>query len=98
MNSTPSNGRRLNIGTRLQQNSSVLLYVEDTGAGVLSWDQDRVFEPFFTTKSAGMGLGLAICRTMIERYAGSLVLAKSGPQGSIFEVTLPVVSSPARTR
>jgi signal transduction histidine kinase len=91
MASTPPNGRRLNIGTRLERNSFVLLSVQDTGTGVPPQDQDRVFEAFFTTKLAGMGLGLAICRTIIERYEGRLVLAKSGPQGSIFEVTLPVV-------
>lgn len=89
MDSTPPNGRRLNIGTRLERNSSVLLSVQDTGTGVRPQDQERVFEAFFTTKPAGMGLGLAICRTIIERYGGRLVLTKSGPQGSIFEITLP---------
>jgi signal transduction histidine kinase len=93
MNSTAPDGRRLNIGTRLEPNSSVLLSVQDTGAGVSPQDQGRIFEAFFTTKPVGMGLGLAICRTIVERYEGRLILAKSGPQGSIFEATLPVVES-----
>jgi signal transduction histidine kinase len=90
MASTPRNSRRLNIGTRIEQKSFVLLSIQDTGTGVSPQDRDRVFEAFFTTKPAGMGLGLAICRTIIERYEGRLVLGKSGPQGSIFEITLPV--------
>lgn len=90
MASTPRNSRRLNIGTRIEQESFVLLSIQDTGTGVSPQDRDRVFEAFFTTKPAGMGLGLAICRTIIERYEGRLVLGKSGPQGSIFEITLPV--------
>jgi signal transduction histidine kinase len=92
MASTPPNGRRMNIGTRFdERNLFVLLSVQDTGTGVPSQDQDRVFEAFFTTKLAGMGLGLAICRTIIERYGGRLALAKSSPQGSTFEIALPVV-------
>lgn len=90
MASTPRNRRRLNIGTRIEQESFVLLSIQDTGTGVSPQDRDRVFEAFFTTKPAGMGLGLAICRTIIERYEGRLVLGKSGPQGSTFEITLPV--------
>jgi signal transduction histidine kinase len=91
MNATRSDGRRLNVGVRREGSSSVLLSVQDTGAGVPPQDQNRIFEAFFTTKPEGMGLGLAICRRIVERYHGSLVLAKSSPQGSIFEVTLPAV-------
>ncbi len=90
MASTPRNGRRLTIGTRIERDSFVLLSIQDTGAGVPPQDQGRLFEAFFTTKPAGMGLGLAICRTIIERYGGRLVLGKSGAQGSTFEITLPV--------
>ena len=97
MSSTATDRRRLNISTRLGANSSVLLSVQDTGAGVHPQDQGRIFEAFFTTRPAGMGLGLAICRMIVERYEGSLVLAKSGSQGSIFEITLPTVPL-AKTR
>ena len=90
MASTPREGRRLNIGTRMERGSFVVLSIEDTGTGIPAEDQERVFEAFFTSKPAGMGLGLAICRTIIERYGGRLNLAKSGPQGSTFEITLPV--------
>ncbi|RXH16573.1 GHKL domain-containing protein [Bradyrhizobium guangzhouense] len=91
MASTSLNGRRLNIATRLDERSSfVLLSVQDTGRGVPPQHHDRIFDAFFTTKPSGMGLGLAICRTIIERYGGRLVLAKSSPQGSTFEIALPL--------
>ncbi|QDW40142.1 GHKL domain-containing protein [Bradyrhizobium sp. KBS0727] len=97
MSSTPPDRRRLNISTRLRGNSSVLLSVHDTGPGVNPQDQGRIFEAFFTTKPAGMGLGLAICRTIVERYEGGLVLAESSPRGSTFEISLPTVP-PAEVR
>ena len=90
MSSVPTDRRRLNIGTWLK-GDFVFLSVEDTGAGVNPQDEARIFEAFFTTKRTGMGLGLAICRTIVERYEGSLVLAKSDPQGSAFELALPIV-------
>lgn len=94
MASTPRIRRRMNIGTRIKRNSFVVLSIEDTGTGVPPQNQDRLFEAFFTTKPSGMGLGLAICRTIIERYEGDLVLGKSGPQGSTFEITLPLKDRP----
>jgi len=92
MTFTPRDGRRLHIGTRIERNSFVLLSIQDSGTGVSPQDRDRVFEAFFTTKPEGMGLGLAICRTIIERYEGRLLLGVSGPRGSTFEIILPVVS------
>lgn len=89
MASAPRNNRRLAIGARVAQDSLVLS-IQDSGTGVALRDRDRVFEAFYTTKSAGMGLGLAICRTIIERYGGRLVLSNTGPEGSTFEIALPI--------
>jgi signal transduction histidine kinase len=63
--------------------------VEDSGTGLGGEDKDRMFEPFFTTKSTGTGVGLAICRVIIESHGGSLVASENKPCGAIFEVTLP---------
>jgi len=93
MSFTPTSSRRLTISTRLDGESSVLLFIQDTGTGVAPQDQVRIFEAFYTTKPAGMGLGLAICRTIVERYEGSLVLAKSSSRGSIFQVALPAIEN-----
>lgn len=90
MSSVAPDERSLHLATRLEKNSIVLLSVQDSGGGIPSEDQDRIFEPFFTTKAAGMGLGLAICRTVVEGHGGKLRLAKSDSRGSIFEFTLPV--------
>jgi len=91
MSSTPPARRRLHVSTRPRGDLSVLLSVQDSGAGVRPEDQGRIFEAFFTTRPAGMGLGLAICRMIVERHDGTLVLATSGSQGSTFEITLPTV-------
>ncbi len=84
--------RWLRIAARRDGNSTVLLSVLDSGAGIRLEDRDRIFDPFFTTKPAGMGLGLAICRTVIEGHGGKLRLAKSDSRGSTFEITLPTGS------
>ena len=90
MSTVAPDGRLLHLATRLDGNLIVLLSIQDSGRGIPSEDQDRIFEPFFTTKAQGMGLGLAICRTIVENHGGKLWLAKSDSRGSIFEITLPV--------
>jgi signal transduction histidine kinase len=89
MVSVDRRARRLRVVTRLSENSSVLLSVEDSGPGISEADRQRIFDPFFTTKPAGTGLGLLICRTIIEDHGGELRLAKTDSRGSIFEMALP---------
>jgi signal transduction histidine kinase len=84
--------RHLVILTGFDGKSVVSLYVQDSGAGIDPKDRDSVFDPFFTTKSTGMGLGLSICRTIVESQGGSMRIAKSGPNGSSFEVSIPIES------
>jgi signal transduction histidine kinase len=81
--------RRLRLSTRLYGKSEILLSFEDTGPGVTSDHQQHIFTPFFTTKPAGMGLGLAICQTIVEAHNGRLYLAKTDSHGSVFEIVLP---------
>jgi signal transduction histidine kinase len=69
---------------------AVVLSVQDSGMGIAAKDRDRIFDPFFTTKPAGMGLGLAICRTVVENHGGKLRLSRSDSSGSIFEIAIPV--------
>lgn len=70
--------------------SSAVISVRDSGCGVPAEDVQRVFEAFYTTKRSGMGLGLAISRTIVESHGGSLELVESSANGSVFEVTLPL--------
>ena len=70
-------------------NSMALLEVEDSGPGIAPANTERVFDPFVTTKSKGMGLGLAICRTIVDRHGGKLTALPAHPRGTIFQLLLP---------
>jgi two-component system sensor histidine kinase DctS len=63
--------------------------VADLGPGIAEEVQQQLFTPFFTTKAEGMGLGLSLCRTVVEQHGGSLVFEPNRPQGTIFRFTLP---------
>jgi signal transduction histidine kinase len=93
MSSVPSGSRHVRVVTRLSGNSTVLLSIQDSGHGITVEDQGRVFDPFFTTKPTGMGLGLAICRTVAEDHGGNLRLVETSSRGSIFEIELPIGST-----
>jgi signal transduction histidine kinase len=80
----------LSIETRIN-GSAVEVFVRDTGPGFGEGAQQAIFEPFYTTKPGGLGMGLAICRTIIELHRGTLT-ASSGPGGATFRFTLPVTS------
>jgi signal transduction histidine kinase len=73
----------------IQDRSGVLITVEDSGTGILPTDKDRIFEPFFSTKSTGTGIGLAICKSIVEAHGGHLGAAANHPHGAIFHVALP---------
>ena len=90
MGSTVPEARRLRVTTSFDGHSTVLLSVQDSGPGIPVEDRERIFDPFFTTKSGGMGLGLAICSTVVEKHGGKLRLVKSDSDGSIFELAIPV--------
>ena len=64
--------------------------VADGGPGIAPEVAQKLFTPFFTTKREGMGLGLSLCRTVVEQHGGSLGLEPNQPQGMIFKFTLPV--------
>ena len=63
--------------------------VADLGAGIAPEVQPQLFNPFFTTKAEGMGLGLSLCRTVVEQHGGALVFTPNTPQGTVFIFTLP---------
>jgi C4-dicarboxylate-specific signal transduction histidine kinase len=66
-----------------------LIAVEDSGPGIEPDDARRIFEAFFTTKAEGMGMGLSICRSIVESHGGRITVAKAVPHGTVFQVTLP---------
>jgi signal transduction histidine kinase len=66
----------------------VKIVVTDTGTGIGSRDIDRIFDPLYTTKSDGMGMGLAICRSIIEAHSGRIWMAPNKPRGAVFQFVL----------
>jgi len=68
----------------------VAFSVTDLGGGITQDVAQQLFTPFFTTKTEGMGLGLSLCRTVIEQHGGHLEFDAHAPRGSVFRFTLPV--------
>ncbi|WEX79161.1 PAS domain S-box protein [Sinorhizobium numidicum] len=81
--------RELLISSRPHASEAVLVAVQDTGVGLAPQNVERVFEAFYTTKAEGLGMGLAICRSIIEAHGGRLWAAASEPCGAVFQFTLP---------
>ncbi|HEY0528241.1 MAG TPA: ATP-binding protein [Gemmatimonadaceae bacterium] len=84
-----SGERALTINTSREANSHLLVLVSDTGPG-LPLEHDQIFRPFFTTKTHGMGMGLAISRSIIESHSGRIWASNGDPRGARFHITLPV--------
>jgi signal transduction histidine kinase len=95
MHAVTHRARLLRISSDVVQGSStVLVTIEDSGTGIDGKDEERVFEPFFTTKSKGMGIGLAICRAIVESHGGTVQASANDPYGTIFHLALPTGGSP----
>jgi len=88
MDGTGADGR-LTIGTKRNQNGTVEFSVADTGKGIPPENLDRIFEPFVTTKSHGLGLGLAICRSIVEAHGGRLWATNNAVRGATLHCELP---------
>jgi C4-dicarboxylate-specific signal transduction histidine kinase len=82
--------RALCVSSSAHGEEHVVVAVADTGPGVDADSADRIFDPLYTTKSHGMGMGLAICRAIIEAHGSKLWLAPNTPVGAVFRFTLRV--------
>ena len=89
MSSICDRERLIRVRSEKHDGDSVLISVEDSGTGIKPEDQKRIFEAFFTTKADGMGMGLSICRSIVESHGGHIAVAKGMPHGSVFQVILP---------
>ena len=81
--------RRVAVRSMLLAGADVLLQVSDTGDGISSEDMDHIFDVFFTTKATGTGLGLPLCRTIVEEHGGRLWASQNKPHGACFNLQLP---------
>jgi signal transduction histidine kinase len=79
----------LTISSNRVETGDVLVAVKDTGAGMDPATADRIFESFFTTKASGMGMGLSICRSIIEAHGGRFWASPNTPHGAVFQFTVP---------
>jgi signal transduction histidine kinase len=80
--------RMLSVKSEACEGDRVMVSVADTGTGISRESADRIFNPLFTTKSDGMGMGLSICRAIIEAHEGRLWFAPNSPRGAVFQFTL----------
>jgi C4-dicarboxylate-specific signal transduction histidine kinase len=89
MASVTARPRELSIRSRRNEAGHVLIEVADSGHGIGSSNADQLFKAFFTTKPAGMGMGLSICRSIIEAHGGNVWASDNTPSGAVFHFTLP---------
>ncbi len=92
MADTPREARSLTIRTGLDGKGFVLISVCDSGPGIAEGKLEQVFEPFFTSKEHGMGLGLSVCRTIVNAHGGRLWAERNTDRGATFHLSLPVKS------
>jgi signal transduction histidine kinase len=81
--------RELEIRSGQDEAHRVHVSVTDCGVGISAENADRLFNAFFTTKASGMGMGLSICRSIVEAHGGRLWATATAPNGSMFQFTLP---------
>lgn len=89
MASVDDGTRLLTVRSQRADGYGIVIAVEDTGAGIAPADVDRIFEAFFTTKPEGMGMGLSICRSIVEAHGGRITAAPGPGRGSVFRINLP---------
>jgi signal transduction histidine kinase len=90
MQSVTDRPRELVVRSGQDQAGQALISVADCGVGIDVENADRLFNPFFTTKSSGMGMGLSICRSIMEVHGGRLWATSNLPHGATFQFSLPV--------
>jgi signal transduction histidine kinase len=89
MQAVTNRARQLRVRSTRNGASGVAISVEDSGTGILPEHMPRIFEPFFSTKPRGVGLGLAICRAIVDAHGGKISLTSGSQGGSEFRVVLP---------
>ena len=89
MDAVTDRPRVLSIKSAIHDSKGVQIMVGDTGIGIEPQNMQRIFDKFFTTKVHGMGMGLSICRSIIETHGGSLSASPGDPHGTVFQVILP---------
>jgi two-component system, LuxR family, sensor kinase FixL len=95
MDQVPPDGRELHLDSRMDNGGSVAVAVTDAGMGLAPEKRGRVFDPFFTTKSGSLGMGLAICKSLVEAHGGTIAASPGAASGTTFCFTLPAAGETA---
>jgi putative pyrimidine permease RutG len=90
--------RVLDVRTSFDAPDHVVMAISDSGSGIDPKNVRHIFDPFFTTKLRGMGMGLSICRSIVETHGGRLWVSPGTPHGSVFHVRLPTAAADADVR
>ena len=90
-----SGPRILGLSSRVEPSDNILISIEDTGTGLEAGLSDRIFDPLFTTKPNGMGMGLAICKSIVEEHGGRIWALPRSPNGTVFQFTVPILDDRA---
>ena len=89
MSAVSHGSRELLIGTSIDASGAVRITVQDSGPGLNPETFGRLFDPFYTTKANGMGMGLSICRSIVEAHDGRIWVSPTAGPGSTFQFILP---------
>lgn len=92
MQDVPRTRKVLRVETARSGASDLVVRVVDSGKGIGASDVEHLFEPFYSTKEKGLGIGLAICRSIVEAHGGKLTYAANEEGGAVFQFTLPIVA------
>jgi PAS domain S-box-containing protein len=95
MDSIAAESRELVIGSSADESGNITVAITDVGAGLDRRNADRIFNPFFTTKPGGMGMGLAICKSIVEAHGGRIWAASNDGYGTTFRFALPAIRESA---
>jgi signal transduction histidine kinase len=95
MAEVPAHRRVLRVEAAVAGDDGVVVRVADRGPGIVAAEEAKIFEPFFTTKATGLGIGLSICRSIVEAHGGKLWHAPNPGGGAVFQFTLPSASDGA---
>jgi signal transduction histidine kinase/ABC-type uncharacterized transport system substrate-binding protein len=98
MSTVTDRPRVLSVKSETQPPNGVLISFADSGTGINPKDMDYIFEAFFTTKLNGMGMGLSICKSIIEDHGGRLWALPNLKHGSVFDISLPIANVASQTR
>jgi signal transduction histidine kinase len=90
MSAVDEGARVLSLSTEQSETCGILLGVRDSGLSIDPDCRERVFEAFYTTKSSGVGMGLSICRSIIDAHGGRLWVDENDPCGAVFQFTSPI--------